>query len=144
MKIQVPKILAALVLTPLLAIAADEPKPAKASDGVKEPKTMPAGTKKGAPDATKEAGKSSDGVTEVRATTSKFSGKVTAVDESAKTVTIEDKKGASHTIMIGDSTELKKGKDDAKLSDLKVGAMVKGTQAKEGESAKAETLTIAK
>lgn len=137
-------IFAAFAIAPLVANAADEPSPGKASDGVKETAAKPEGkaAAETATDSSKDPGKASDGVTPAKVGSKKFHGKITSVNQDAKTVTLEDKKMGSHTVHVGDTTKLKKGNDTATWADLKVGDEVHGLCVKDGERFHAEHLMI--
>lgn len=57
----------------------------------------------------------------------KVSGEVTAVDATAKTVTVKDKAGKEVILQIVDSTTIKLGKEAKKLEDIKSGGKVNAT-----------------
>lgn len=57
----------------------------------------------------------------------KVSGEVTAVDATAKTVTVKDKAGKEVVLQVVDSTTIKMGKEAKKLEDVKSGAKISAT-----------------
>lgn len=51
----------------------------------------------------------------------KVSGEVTAVDANGMTLTLKEKAGKEVTLHVTDKTHIKKGKEEKKLADIKVG-----------------------
>ena len=139
---------AALSLAPALALAVDPVQPGKSgADSASKPKQEAPAAERGknpAPDRTQEAGKSGDASTAPQAGLNKFQGKITAVDKSAQTITINDKDKGLHTIHVGENTKGVTGSTAATWNELTVGQEVRGTCRKDGEKFHAESLSISK
>jgi hypothetical protein len=139
----------AVAFAPALVLAADPTKPAKSEQtaGSKPPQEAPArGESAKTPDLdrSKEPGKSGDAAKIPQANASKFQGKITAVDKSAKTITINDQKMGTHTLHVGDPTRGATGAQAASWDQLTVGAEVKGVCRKDGDKFHAESLSVVK
>jgi len=139
---------AALAFAPALAFAADPIQPGKSgADSASKPREEGAAIQPGkspAADPTKEGGKSGDATTLPKAGANKFHGKITAVDKTAQTITVNDEKMGSHTITVESKTKGVTGSTAASWDDLKVGAEVHGVCRKDGEKFYAESLSIGK
>jgi hypothetical protein len=139
--------ISALVI-PLFAGAQDSKDPGKASDAVKNPPAQsPGGTRDLAPTAPdREPGKSSDSVREPNPTASErqFTGRITSVNRSDNTITINDQSSGSQVLYIGETTRMKRGNTGASWDDLKVGENVQGMMRSDGARAHASTLEIGK
>ena len=125
------------------AYAVDPVEPGKTSDSTRQPASAtsaPSTSAAGSSAVGKSPGKESDGIREdvtartADAAANKYHGKITAINKSEKTVTIEDKKMGKHMLHIDDTTKFMKGSDKAAWSDLNVGDEIQGTCEKmEGE-----------
>ncbi len=140
--------LLAVALAPAIALAADATKPGKSGQD-SEPKPAQeaparneAAVKNSAADVTKESGKSGDASVAPKAGAEKFHGKITAVDKSAKTITINDDKMGLHTLHVADNTKGVTGAQAAAWDQLTVGAEVKGVCRKDGDKFHAESLSV--
>ncbi len=73
-----------------------------------------------------------------------FGGTVSAVDATAKTITVDNKRDGSRTFQLTDSTKVSAGgKDTATLDDVKVGDHVHGAFQKSGDGKmELETLKV--
>lgn len=139
-------IIIALAVFPLAASAVDPTQPGKAGQTSKPPQEAPATSpgKNVKLDPAKEPGKSSDATHIVKASASKFHGKITAVDKANQTITINDDKMVSHTIHVADNTKGVVGAEAVDWNELKVGAEVHGVTRKDGDKMQAESLSLGK
>jgi hypothetical protein len=133
-----------LICLPLAAQAQDPKSPGKSGDAAREPAAKaperPGDSPAAAPS---QPGKSSDAVNE-RVAENRFRGKITSLNKTEKTVTLEEAGKGSHTVHIGPDTKLNKGSDTATWNDLAIGKEVEGTCRKVGEKVHAETLNVTK
>ena len=136
------------VVIPLFAGAQDSSEPGKASDALKNtPAQSPATGRDLAPAPTdREPGKASDSVREPNPTANErqFSGRITSVNRSDNTITINDQKSGSQVLHIGETTRMKRGNTGASWDDLKVGENVQGMMRSDGTRAHASSLEVGK
>ena len=69
-----------------------------------------------------------------------FKGKITAVDKTAKTITVESKKGSGVVVTVTEATKISKDTGAATFDDLVVGEQVRGHARKSGD--KLEALVV--
>jgi hypothetical protein len=133
---------------PVFAAAQDATEPGKASDAVKNPPAQsPAANRDLIPaPGDREPGKSSDSVREPNPTANErqFTGRITAVNRSENTITINDQKSGSQVLHIGETTRMKRGTTGASWDDLKVGENVQGLMRADGTRAHVSSLEIGK
>ena len=132
-----------LIGLPLTAQAEDPKSPGKSSDAAREPAAKAPERGDAPAAAPRQPGKSSDAVNE-RVAENRFRGKITSLNQTEKTVTLEEAGKGSHTVHIGPDTKLNKGSDNATWNDLAVGKEVEGTCRKVGEKFHADTLNLTK
>jgi len=134
---------------PVFAVAQDAKEPGKASDAVKNPPAQSPAANRDLIPATpgdREPGKSSDSVREPNPTANErqFTGRITAVNRSENTITINDQKSGSQVLHIGETTRMKRGTTGASWDDLKVGENVQGLMRADGTRAHVSSLEIGK
>jgi hypothetical protein len=134
------------VVIPLLAGAQDGSEPGKASDAVKNPPAQSPGRDLVPVPTDREPGKASDSVREPNPTANErqFSGRITSVNRSDNTITINDQKSGSQVLHIGETTRMKRGTTGASWDDLKVGENVQGMMRSDGTRAHASSLEVGK
>ncbi|HET6407216.1 MAG TPA: hypothetical protein VFG14_04990 [Chthoniobacteraceae bacterium] len=132
---------------PLFACGADQIEPGKESDAVKNPPA--ADTSRDlvpAPSDAREPGKSSDSVREPNPTNTErqFTGRITSINRSQNTITINDQSTGSQVLHIGETTRMKRGSAGASWDDLKVGENVQGMMRADGTRAHVSSMEVGK
>jgi hypothetical protein len=136
------------VVIPLFAGAQDSKEPGKSSDALKNPPAQSPRTNRDLaptpPD--REPGKTLDSIREPNptATERQFTGRITSVNRSDNTITINDQTSGSQVLHIGETTRMKRGNTGASWDDLKVGENVQGMMRSDGIRAHASTVEIGK
>jgi hypothetical protein len=133
----------------LLAYGVDPADPGKASDAIKNPPAQsPAANRDLVPitPGSHEPGKSSDAVREPSPTANErqFNGRITSVNRTDNTITINDQTTGSQVLQIGETTKMKRGNAGASWDDLKVGENVQGMMRTDGTRAHASSIEIGK
>ena len=135
------------VALPILAFSEDPAEPGKASDAVRNPPASnPAGRDLTPAPADPEPGKTSDAVREPSSTSNErqFNGRITSVNRSDNTITVNDQTVGSQLLHIGETTKMKRGTAGASWDDLKVGENVQGMMRTDGARAHASSIEIGK
>ena len=137
------------IALPIVVFGQDSVDPGKASDAIKNPPAVNPGTTReavpAAPSA-REPGKTSDAIREPNPTAAErqFTGRITSVNRSENTITINDQTVGSQVLHIGETTRMKRGGTGASWSDLKVGETVQGMMRNDGTRAHASSVEIGK
>ena len=135
------------VAMPLFACGADPAEPGKASDAVKNPPAVDTSRDlTPAPSDAREPGKSSDSVREPNPTNTErqFTGRITSINRSENTITINDQSTGSQVLHIGETTRMKRGSAGASWDDLKVGENVQGMMRADGTRAHVSSMEVGK